>query len=68
MIALVRDVLHRLGFERPSLRLSHTGIIRSILATADIRQEQVSLYDRLMKAIKPSGRSWRPAFPRRVRL
>ena len=50
VIALVRDVLHRLGFERPSLRLSHTGIIRSILATAGYSpEEQVSLYDRLME-------------------
>jgi histidyl-tRNA synthetase len=49
VIAVVRGVLRRLGFERLTLRLSHTGIIRSILATAGYSpEEQLALYDRLI--------------------
>jgi histidyl-tRNA synthetase len=49
VIAVVRGVLRRLGFERLTLRLSHTGIIRSILATAGYSpEEQLTLYDRLI--------------------
>jgi histidyl-tRNA synthetase len=49
-IALVRDVLARLGIKQLGLRLSHTGITRSVLAAArSSPEEQLALYDRLME-------------------
>jgi histidyl-tRNA synthetase len=50
VIAAVRGVLRTLGFEHQELRLSHTGIIRAILATAGYTpEEQLALYDRLIE-------------------
>jgi histidyl-tRNA synthetase len=49
-IALVRAVLRDLGLGEPVLRLSHTGIIRAILATAGYsEEEQLDLYDRVIE-------------------
>jgi histidyl-tRNA synthetase len=49
LIAVVRRVLRRLGFADLRLRLSHTGIVRAILATAGYTpEEQLLLYDRML--------------------
>lgn len=48
-IEVVRRVLLALGFANPTIRLSHTGVVRSILATAGYSaEEQLSLYDRML--------------------
>jgi histidyl-tRNA synthetase len=50
VIDLVRGILRELGFATPTLRLSHTGIIRAILATAGYsEEEQLELYDRVIE-------------------
>jgi histidyl-tRNA synthetase len=48
-IAVVRAILAKLGFPSPAIRLSHTGIIRSILSAAGYSfEQQLALYDRLI--------------------
>lgn len=50
VIEVVRTVLRRLGFDNQVLRLSHTGIIRAILATAGYSEEErAMLYDRVIE-------------------
>ncbi len=50
VIELVRAVLRDLGIDEPVLRLSHTGILRAILATAGYsEEEQLALYDRVIE-------------------
>jgi histidyl-tRNA synthetase len=49
VIAVVLGVLHRLGLTDLRFRLSHTGVVRAILATAGYTaEEQLSLYDRML--------------------
>jgi len=49
VITVVRGILEQLGFAEPTLRLSHTGIIRAILSAAGYTPEQqLALYDRLI--------------------
>jgi histidyl-tRNA synthetase len=49
-ISIVRAILARLGFPAPTLRLSHTGIIRSILSAAGYGfEQQLALYDKLIE-------------------
>jgi histidyl-tRNA synthetase len=49
-ISIVRAILARLGFPAPTVRLSHTGIIRSILSAAGYGfDQQLALYDRLIE-------------------
>lgn len=49
VITIARDVLLRLGVSNPRVRLSHTGILRAILATTGYSpEEQLSLYDRIL--------------------
>ena len=49
VITIARDVLLKLGVSNPRVRLSHTGILRAILATAGYSpEEQLSLYDRIL--------------------
>jgi histidyl-tRNA synthetase len=48
-ISIVLRVLRELGFSAPVVRLSHTGVVRSILATAGYTpSEQLALYDRML--------------------
>jgi len=48
-ISVVRGVLEVLGVSAPVIRLSHTGVVRSILATAGYTaEEQLALYDRML--------------------
>jgi histidyl-tRNA synthetase len=50
VIEIVRAVLRQLGFPSPALRLSHTGIVRAVLATAGYsEEEQLALYDRVIE-------------------
>jgi histidyl-tRNA synthetase len=49
LIAVVRHLLRRLGFPDLRFSLSHTGVVRAILATAGYTAEEaLSLYDRLL--------------------
>jgi len=48
LILLGREVLARLGLEA-NLRLSHTGLVRAVLAQAGLNaSEQLALYDRIL--------------------
>jgi len=48
-ISVVRGALGALGVSTPVIRLSHTGVVRSILATAGYTaEEQLALYDRML--------------------
>ena len=49
LITVARNTLLRLGFGDLLVRLSHTGIVRALLATAGYTlEEQLALYDRIL--------------------
>lgn len=49
VIAVARNALVKLGFADVLVRLSHTGVVRALLATAGYTaDEQLALYDRIL--------------------
>lgn len=49
LIAQSMEVLERLGFRNPELRLSHVGMVRALLAELGLKaDEQMAVFDRIM--------------------